>query len=113
MINADGDKQALNLNLSNISIDEIADGNLLNKLGLSIVKFELPAIIGEIEKNSPAEASRLLKNYRIIAVNSKLINYLLFLPLRITQYIFPIDPSIPYQTPYLRPCTSRVKGVNY
>ena len=74
VINADGDKQALNLNLSNISIDEIADGNLLNKLGLSIVKFELPAIIGEIEKNSPAEASRLLKNDRIIAVNSNLIN---------------------------------------
>ena len=74
VINADGDKQALNLNLSNISIDEMADGNLLNKLGLSIVKFELPAIIGEIEKNSPAEASRLLKNDRIIAVNSNLIN---------------------------------------
>ena len=74
VINADGDKQALNLNLSNISIDEIADGNLLNKLGLSIVKFELPAIIGEIEKNSPAEASRLLKNDRIIAINSNLIN---------------------------------------
>ena len=73
-INADGDKQVLNLNLSNISIDEIADGNLLNKLGLSIVKFKLPAIIGEIEKNSPAEASRLLKNDRIIAVNSNLIN---------------------------------------
>ena len=74
VINADGDKQALNLNLSNISIDEIADGNLLNKLGLSIVKFELPAVIGEIEKNSPAEASRLLKNDRIIAINSNLIN---------------------------------------
>ena len=74
VINADGDKQALNLNLSNISIDEIADGNLLNKLGLSIVKFKLPAIIGEIEKDSPAEASRLLKNDRIIAVNSNLIN---------------------------------------
>ena len=74
VINADGDKQALNLNLANISIDEMADGNLLNKLGLSIVKFELPAIIGEIEKNSPAEASRLLKNDRIIAINSNLIN---------------------------------------
>ena len=74
VINADGDKQVLNLNLSNISIDEMADGNLLNKLGLSIVKFELPAIIGEVEKNSPAEASRLLKNDRIIAVNSNLIN---------------------------------------
>ena len=58
----------------NFSIDEIVDGNLLNKLGLSIVKFELPAIIGEIEKNSPAEASRLLKNDRIIAINSNLIN---------------------------------------
>ncbi len=74
VINADGDKQALNLNLSNISIDEMSDGNLLNKLGLSIVKFELPAIIGEVEKNSPAEASRLLKNDRIIAINSNLIN---------------------------------------
>ena len=74
VINTDGDKEVLNLNLSNISIDEMAEGKLLNKIGLDIVKFKLPAIIGEIQKNSPAETSGLLKNDRIIAINSDLID---------------------------------------
>ena len=71
--NTDGSKQVLNLNLSDISIDEMASGNLLNKIGLGIVKFKLPAVIGEIEGNSPAYTSGLLKNDRIIAVDSNLI----------------------------------------
>ena len=72
--NNSGEKQVLSLNLSSISIDEMADGNLLKKLGLNIVKLKLPAIIGEIEKNGPAQASGLLQNDRIIAVNSNLVD---------------------------------------
>ena len=72
--NNSGEKQVLSLNLSSISIDEMADGNLLKKLGLNIVKLKLPPIIGEIEKNGPAQASGLLKNDRIIAVNSNLVD---------------------------------------
>ena len=72
--NNSGEKQVLSLNLSSISIDEMADGNLLKKLGLNIVKLKLPPIIGEIEKNGPAQASGLLQNDRIIAVNSNLVD---------------------------------------
>ena len=74
VVNNSGEKQVLSLNLSSISIDEMADGKLLNKLGLNIVKLKLPPIIGEIEKNGPAQASGLLKNDRIIAVNSNLVD---------------------------------------
>ena len=74
VVNNSGEKQVLSLNLSSISIDEMADGNLLKKLGLNIVKLKLPPIIGEIEKNGPAQASGLLKNDRIIAVNSNLVD---------------------------------------
>ena len=72
--NNSGEKQVLSLNLSSISIDEMADGKLLNKLGLNIVKLKLPPIIGEIEKNGPAQSSGLLQNDRIIAVNSNLVD---------------------------------------
>ena len=74
VVNNSGEKQVLSLNLSSISIDEMADGNLLKKLGLNIVKLKLPPIIGEIEKNGPAQASGLLQNDRIIAVNSNLVD---------------------------------------
>ena len=74
VVNNSGEKQVLSLNLSSISIDEMADGKLLNKLGLNIVKLKLPPIIGEIEKNGPAQASGLLQNDRIIAVNSNLVD---------------------------------------
>ena len=74
VVNNSGEKQVLSLNLSSISIDEMADGNLLKKLGLNIVKLKLPPIIGEIEKNGAAQSSGLLQNDRIIAVNSNLVD---------------------------------------
>ena len=74
VVNNSGEKQVLSLNLSSISIDEMADGKLLKKLGLNIVKLKLSPIIGEIEKNGPAQASGLLQNDRIIAVNSNLVD---------------------------------------
>ena len=74
VVNYSGEKQVLSLNLSSISIDEMADGKLLNKLGLNIVKLKLPPIIGEIEKNGAAQSSGLLQNDRIIAVNSNLVD---------------------------------------
>ena len=74
VVNNSGEKQVLSLNLSSISIDEMADGKLLNKLGLNIVKLKLPPIIGEIEKNGAAQSSGLLQNDRIIAVNSNLVD---------------------------------------
>ena len=73
VVESNGKKQNLSLDLSKIKIDKISDGNLLNELGLSAIKLKIPPIIGMIEENGPAEASRLLKNDKIIAVNGNLI----------------------------------------
>ena len=55
VIDTNGIKQTLDLDLSSISIDEMVDGKLLNKIGLAVVKFKLPPVIGNVQKNSPAE----------------------------------------------------------
>jgi len=52
----------------------MADGKLLNKIGLAVVKFKLLPIIGNVQKNSPAEKNGLLKNDRIIAINGNSID---------------------------------------
>ncbi len=73
VVESNSKKQNLSLDLSKIKIDKISDGKLLNELGLSVVKLKIPPIIGMIEESSPAEASGLLKNDKIIAVNGNLI----------------------------------------
>jgi len=74
VVDINGVKQTFDLNLSDISIDEMVEGKLLNRIGLGVVKFKLPAIIGEVQKNSPAETNGLLKNDRIVSINSNLID---------------------------------------
>ena len=74
VIDTNGIKQTLDLDLSSISIDEMVDGKLLNKIGLAVVKFKLLPIIGNVQKNSPAEKNGLLKNDRIIAINGNSID---------------------------------------
>ena len=69
----DGIQKSVYLDLSRISIDEIADGKLLKKIGIVIEKLEIAPIIGDIVKNSPGEASGLQKNDKIIAVNDEII----------------------------------------
>ena len=75
VVDINGVKQTFDLNLSDISIDEMVEGKLLNRIGLGVVKFKLPAIIGEVQKNSPAETNGLLKNDRIVSINGNLIDY--------------------------------------
>ena len=73
VVESNSKKQNLSLDLSKIKIDRISDGKLLNELGLSVIKLKIQPIIGMIEENGPAEASGLLKNDKIIAVNGDLI----------------------------------------
>ena len=73
VLESNGKKQNLSLDLSKIKIDKISDGKLLNELGLSVIKLIIPPIIGMIEESGPAEASGLLKNDKIIAVNGNFI----------------------------------------
>lgn len=69
VIDREGMQQLLAIDLSQISIDEMAEGKLLEALGMSIVELNFPAIIGEILPDGAAEKSGLLKHDKIISVN--------------------------------------------
>lgn len=69
VVDSDGLKKSVDIDLSKITIDEMAEGKLLEALGLSVIKLKLPAIIGEILPNGAAEKSGLLQYDEIISVN--------------------------------------------
>ncbi len=71
VISSDGAEKEVELDLSNISIDEMAEGKLLEALGLSIIELKLPAIIGEILPEGQAEKSGLLEFDEIVSVDKK------------------------------------------
>ncbi|MFQ5660613.1 MAG: RIP metalloprotease RseP [Gammaproteobacteria bacterium] len=61
------------LNLSRVSVDEMASGRLLTTLGLHPKIPLIPAVIGKIIGDGPADRAGLLAGDRIIAVNGKAI----------------------------------------
>jgi regulator of sigma E protease len=70
VVDGNGLKQDIDLDLSATSIDEMAEGKLLEALGLSVIKLTLPAIIGEILPDGAAERSGLLQYDEIISVDN-------------------------------------------
>jgi len=73
VIDNEGVEKKVELDLSQVSIDEMAEGKLLDALGLSIIKLKLPAIIGEVLPDGAAEISGLLQYDEIISVDSEAI----------------------------------------
>ncbi len=73
VVDNDGLRQSIDIDLSEITIDDMAEGKLLEALGLSVVELKLPPIIGEILPNGAAEKSGLLKHDEIISVDGSLI----------------------------------------
>ncbi len=71
VVDNDGVEQKLEMDLSRISIDEMAEGRLLEALGLSIIELKLAAIIGEVLPEGAAEKSGLLQYDEIISVNNE------------------------------------------
>ena len=69
VIGNDDLKQHVEIDLSQITIDEMAEGKLLEALGLSVVELKLPAIIGEILPGGAAEKSGLRQYDEIVSVN--------------------------------------------
>ena len=69
VIDHDGLKQSIEIDLSRITIDDMAEGKLLEALGLSVIELNLPAVIGEILPDGAAEKSGLLKHDEIISVD--------------------------------------------
>lgn len=60
----------IELDLSKISIDDMAEGKLLEALGLNVIELKLPPIIGEVLPDGAAERSGLLQYDEIIAANN-------------------------------------------
>ncbi len=69
VIDNDGVEKKVDIDLSQVSIDEMAEGKLLEALGLSIIELKLPAIIGEVLPGGAAEKSGLLQYDEIINVD--------------------------------------------
>jgi regulator of sigma E protease len=71
VIDNDGIEKKVEIDLSQISIDEMAEGKLLDALGLRVIELKLAAIIGEVLPDGAAEKSGLLQYDEIISVDKK------------------------------------------
>lgn len=61
----------LSLNLKHFTIDDLAEGNFFDKLGIHPYRSPLPAFIGEIMPNSAAEKAGLQTGDQIIALDNQ------------------------------------------
>ena len=59
----------LTVNLEGISIDDMAEQGLLNQLGITPMKYKVPAIIGDIHSGLPADEAGLVVGDLIISAN--------------------------------------------
>jgi len=67
-------EREIELDLSKISIDELAGGRLLHVIGLDPLRPRIPAVIGEVSNNSPAERAGFKAGDEVIAVEGQAIN---------------------------------------
>ncbi len=70
---SDGVRRETMLDLSGVSIDEIAEGRLLEVLGLKAVELTLPAVVGELLPDGVARQAGLLKHDKILSVDGKAV----------------------------------------
>ena len=64
-----GYERLLEIDLASISIDAMAEGNLLRLLGVEPVRPAIPAIIGEVANQGAAREAGLLAGDRLVAVD--------------------------------------------
>jgi len=72
--NDQGQKSNLFLNLTEFTIDDIAEGHFFDKLGLHPFRSPWPAIIGEVMPGSAAERARLQRGDKILTLDRQPIN---------------------------------------
>lgn len=63
----------LTVNLEGLSIDDMAEKGLLNQLGITPVKYKVPAIIGDVHSGLPADEAGLIAGDLIISANGEQI----------------------------------------
>jgi regulator of sigma E protease len=72
--NQQGQRLNLSLNIQGLTIDDVAEGNFFDKLGIHPFRSPFPAIIGEIMPNSAAEKAGLQQGDKIIALDNQPIS---------------------------------------
>jgi regulator of sigma E protease len=63
----------LSIDFEGLSIDDLAEQGLLNKLGITPKKYKVPAIVGDIHSGLPAHEAGLIAGDLIIAANGEII----------------------------------------
>ena len=72
-INAKQETHLYQMDLSSLDYDDV-ENDILGKLGLTIYQPDIPARIGEIVKNSPADLASLSANDLVLAVNNRKVS---------------------------------------
>ena len=65
--------KVLTLNFEGLSIDDLAEQGLLNKIGITPKKFKVPAIVGDVHSGLPADEAGLIAGDLIISANGERI----------------------------------------
>jgi regulator of sigma E protease len=84
-INAKNEMHVYQIDVSTLDYDD-AKQDILEKLGLTIYRPEMPAIIGEIANNSPAQSAGLKPNDLVLAINQNKVNNWEFFVQEIQQH---------------------------
>jgi len=61
----------LTINLEGLSIDDLAEHGLLNKIGITPKKYKVPAIIGDVHSGLPADQAGLIAGDLIVSANGE------------------------------------------
>jgi len=61
----------LTINFEGLSIDDLAEQGLLNKIGITPEKFKVPAIIGDLHSGLPADEAGLMAGDLIVSANGE------------------------------------------
>jgi regulator of sigma E protease len=69
VIGADGGERGLHLDLGRVSVDELAGGMLLRKLGVTPLRPAVPAVIGDVVDGGAADRAGLRSGDRVMAVD--------------------------------------------
>ncbi len=72
-INTENEIHSYSIDVSKLDYDDV-NRDILEKLGLTIYRPEIPAVIGEIAKNSPAQMAGLKPNDLVLSINNKKVS---------------------------------------
>lgn len=73
-ISKDAGVKILTLDFESLSIDDLAEQGLLNKLGMTPKKIRVPAVIGDVHSGLPAQQAGLIAGDRVVSADGVVIN---------------------------------------